>query len=713
MARFALCVVALMLAGGLSEPVPSVEHPQPVPVVVPQEQLEYQKKFLTLFFHPHEPLHLPEHQEIANSWNLKSHIDQYQNTTAVLKTVELINNEWVLPQGVPFSVVHPNHRYQVVTLFNLLYSAKTLETLYKTAVYLRGHINEYLFVYVTTSVLYHRQDTQGFPVPPLYEIFPSFFNNGEIMTTAQRISTHGMTSVEYYPSTYVWDNNVVIRMNETIWPYLSQETPISYFTHDYGLNNFYYNMHILYPAWLGGETVSLVKDHRGEWYWFIHKQLLARYYMERLSNGLDEIPVLGLDVVEQGYTSGLVHQCGIPYPVRPNYYYVEQPHLVDEIREIVEYEHRVRDAIDMGYVVTPTGEHVDIHHPDAIDIIGRVIQANVDSPNIRYYKDFVSIWKMLLGNSMHSVHQEYYSHGVPYVVPSVLEQPQTALRDPAFYMIWKRVLNLFNYWQQQMPFYTQEELGLPGVVINSVDVDKMVTYFENTYMNVTNHLHLNEYESAHVTNTKSVVVQIPRLNHKVFSVRVSVKSDAPKQVVVRMFLAPKYDSAGVEIPLHVNSVNFFQFDQFITTLKSGDNMISHSSNENQYLINDLTSSYHVYEQITHSLSSHEQYVYMAEHIDKFPRRLVLPKGRVGGMPYVVMVHISEYHAPNVVYGTGYNPSVSLGVGSGARRMTSQPLGFPVDRPLYDWQIVSLKNIAIQDVMIYHKHTPEIVVHHVE
>ncbi|MEE5552050.1 hypothetical protein V2M64_10965, partial [Streptococcus pneumoniae] len=188
-----------------------------------------------------------------------------------------------------------------------------------------------MFVYVATVAIAHRQDTQGYLVPQLYEIFPSFFNNAEIMNTAERISIHGSKYMEHYPSTYMWDNNVVIRRNATVWPYLYSNSPITYFTHDFELNNVYYNMHILYPSWLGGQTVPLVKDRRGEWFWFIHKQLVARYYMERLSSGLGEIPVLGLDVVQQGYSSGLQHQVGIPYPVRPNYFLLQQPNFINEI----------------------------------------------------------------------------------------------------------------------------------------------------------------------------------------------------------------------------------------------------------------------------------------------------------------------------------------------------------------------------------------------
>lgn len=83
------------------------------------------------------------------------------------------------------------------------------------------------------------------------------------------------------------------------------------------------------------------------------------------------------------------------------------------------------------------------------------------------------------------------------------------------------------------------------------------------------------------------------------------------------------------------------------------------------------------------------------------------------MPFVLMVYISEYHAPKVPYnGASHVPS-SLGWSSISHMLTDEPLGFPVNRPLYPWQVVGVNNIYFQDVMIYHKHTPEIQVPHME
>lgn len=59
-----------------------------------------------------------------------------------------------------------------------------------------------------------------------------------------------------------------------------------------------------------------------------------------------------------------------------------------------------------------------------------------------------------------------------------------------------------------------------------------------------------------------VLVQRPVLNHKDFEIRVHVKSSVAKTVLVKFFLAPKYDSYGSEIPLNKNTENFLQFDVF-------------------------------------------------------------------------------------------------------------------------------------------------------
>lgn len=92
---------------------------------------------------------------------------------------------------------------------------------------------------------------------------------------------------------------------------------------------------------------------------------------------------------------------------------------------------------------------------------------------------------------------------------------------------------------------------------------------------------------------------------------------------------------------------------------------------------------------------------------------IFVSGRVNGMSFVLMAYIQEYRAPKVPFGTGFDHTVSLGLGSGARWALDEPMGFPTNRPLYDYQVKGIKNMWFQDVLIYHKHTPEIDIPHTE
>lgn len=85
-------------------------------------------------------------------------------------------------------------------------------------------------------------------------------------------------------------------------------------------------------------------------------------------------------------------------------------------------------------------------------------------------------------------------------MPGILEHHYTTLRDPAFYMLWKRVLSIFDKYHHHMPLYKREELALPSVTIKSVEVGKLQTYFEKSFINVTNFLHLDHYEGNYYLN---------------------------------------------------------------------------------------------------------------------------------------------------------------------------------------------------------------------
>lgn len=160
-----------------------------------------------------------------------------------------------------------------------------------------------------------------------------------------------------------------------------------------------------YYAWLGGDEFGLNKDRRGEWYLYQIRQLLARYYLERLSNGLGEIPDIDMfSEIETGYYPSLMFFNGVNFPTRTNNYMMYLNNDKSYVNHFYALERRVFDAIDNGYFLTPKGEKISFADPAGIEYLGNLIQRNKDSlGNFYYYGMFETLFRKLLSGSFGSI----------------------------------------------------------------------------------------------------------------------------------------------------------------------------------------------------------------------------------------------------------------------------------------------------------------------
>lgn len=86
-----------------------------------------------------------------------------------------------------------------------------------------------------------------------------------------------------------------------------------------------------YPFWMNSEMYHLQKEVRGEQYYYIHKQLLARYYLERLSNDMGEIELIDWHTpIVTGYYPTMNHANGLPYPHRQSWSHIPN-HMYDMV----------------------------------------------------------------------------------------------------------------------------------------------------------------------------------------------------------------------------------------------------------------------------------------------------------------------------------------------------------------------------------------------
>jgi hypothetical protein len=657
-----------------------------------------QKTILEVLHHVYQHETESKYYTDAAAYKLNENFDNYTNVEAVKEFYKYYEHD-VLEHDELFSIMYEKHRDYAIALFHVFYYAKDWTTFYNTLVWAKYNVNPGCYVYALSVAVLHRPDMQGIVLPAPYEIYPYYFFNTEVVQQAQEYKMQNFNGLKQVDGKF----EAIIPYNYTYDSYKQNEDQkISYFTEDIGLNSYYYYFHIDYPFWMEGKQFGLNKDRRGELYLFEHQQLLARYHLERISHGLGDIPEFSwFKKFETGYTPNLRYYNGLMFPVRSNNHQFYHEKNYYDIATVHNYERRIRDAIDYGFVILPDNTHIDLTKPESVEYLGNMIQGNPDWPFIRLYKYVVVYAKMILGGSI-----EY--HTLEKSVPSVLEHYETAMRDPLFYVLYKRLISYYWQFKDQLPSYTQQDLEFDGVKIEKVEIEKLVTYFDYFYSDVNNLVeydysqHKNEYFANFLIKTRQ-----QRLNHLPFTFKLNVQSSKTVKSVVRVFLGPKYDEFGHVIDINENRENFWFLESFVYDLKSGNNVIERNSQDFTWFVKDRTTFSQLYKHVMTAFNGGETFkLDNTEAHCGFPQRLLLPRGGVNGIPYQFYFIITPYVAPKVEQYSTYEQVYTCGIGSGSRYLDALPLGYPFDREI-DETVWDTPNMHTEDVLVYHKNEQEI------
>ncbi|XP_003492869.1 hexamerin [Bombus impatiens] len=642
--------------------------------------LTKQKNIYELFWHVDQPtVYHPELYQKARTFNIAENVVQYNDQEAVTEFIQLLKHG-MLPRGQVFTVMNPEMHHQAVTLFRVLYSAKTFDVFYNTAVWARFYVNELMYTYALSVAVIHRHDTKLIKLPPLYEVLPHFFFNDDVM---QRTYDIAMGSTVDEKKTVGNVDQYVLLANYSGW-YLTRhnvpEQKLNYFTEDVGLNSFYFMINHDFPSFMSSKMLH-TPQIRGEYYFFSHKQLLTRYYLERLCNDMGEISYVSVNhPIVTGYYPTMQFRNGLPFPQRETGAVVPL-HMQKYVQMLQDLHTRISTAIDLGFVLDTNGNRVNIYEKNGLNVLGNIVQGNVDSINVQFYGQLDMLVRKIFGFG-------YESHVKNQVVPSALELWSTSLRDPVFYSIYKTILNYYHRYKENVPSYTVDELSFSGVTIQSVTVDKLVTYFDHFESLLSNGVSVRGYKEARNT---LIQARQYRLNHKPFTYHITVNCDKATTGVVRIFLGPKYDEFGHEIDLVHSYMNFMQMDEFMVDLKSGINKIDRSSHESIFVVPDETASHILYKKLVNSIEDGVTFKY-SEQPYGFPERLLLPKGKKGGMPYNLFVIISPV-----------DQSVTVQVNSpiwGHMTDDGRSMGFPLDRPVTSL-LFNVPNVHLTEVLVHH------------
>ncbi|KAI5749529.1 hypothetical protein M8J76_008058 [Diaphorina citri] len=252
---------------------------------------------------------------------------------------------------------------------------------------------------------------------------------------------------------------------------------------------------------------------RGEILYTYLQQTVARYNLERMSNGLPQVQQIEYDQpIQPGFNPELQYENGQAVPNRPaniriktkqaNNNNNENNNVGNSFVETIKmHEQRIMEAIDLNAIKDPMGSSKPINPFYATNTLTNCIESNADCPNTQYYGSFFTELLKLVGSASDANRKLG-------LAPSALENYQTMLRDPTFYMIAKRVINNVNHYKNvNLRPYSNREMRFNGVQVESFVVSPLMTYKEYGRVNIH-----NAVNNRHMNNMNMMDLNMNNMN---------------------------------------------------------------------------------------------------------------------------------------------------------------------------------------------------------
>ncbi|KAJ9574109.1 hypothetical protein L9F63_008523 [Diploptera punctata] len=661
--------------------------------------LTRQRDFLRLLVRIQQPNYYADQYEVGNAYDIEANINNYKYPEVVKKFVSYYKKGF-LPRGVPYSPYYTTQSYETKLLFDLFYYANDYDTFYKTACWARDHINEGQFLYAFSTAVFQREDLNDFILPPPYEIYPYLFVDSEVIQ--QNYNVH-LTA----PKTYIFPVNYTVN---------NPEQELYYWYQDVGLNTYYAYYYFNYPTFFNESEYGVHFDRRGELFYYTRQQLYARSVLERLSHDLPEVEPLHYDrPFQTEFYPRLRYSNGEEVPSRPyeysrnslyysngySYYYgnyygaittaipLSMIIIILKILRHMRAESAMPSTMELSTLILRTNTHCTRTITRALTIWETLLKV-MAKQRTSVYGSIYHFYRQLAGRSV----DPYNDFGF---APSALQNIYTALRDPANYQILKRVNYFFQRYKSYLPRYSHDELYFPGIKVESVDVGKLVTYFDYFDVDLDNVVNVKVAEDGKYIDYRA---RQTRLNHKPFTYNIEVSSDKATDAYVRVFLGPKYDYLGREYDLNDRRHYFVELDRFPYKIQAGKTTITRSSRDSSVVSHDYQSYRTLFRKVFDAYEGKEQFYYdKSERYCGYPERLLLPRGKTAGQAYTFYVIVTPYVQQDQHDFEPYNyKSFSYcGVGANRKFPDDKPFGYPFDRPLYSQDFFT-PNMYFKDVL---------------
>uniref|UniRef100_A0A6P7FN22 Uncharacterized protein LOC114330954 n=1 Tax=Diabrotica virgifera virgifera TaxID=50390 RepID=A0A6P7FN22_DIAVI len=471
-----------------------------------------------------------------------------------------------------FSLFLPKHRKIAGQLINIYIGMRNVDDLLSVAVYTRDRVNPYLFNYALSVALLHRTDTQDVDLPSFIRSFPDKYVDSKVFAKAREeaniVPTNSRTPIEI-PRDFTASN-------------LEPEHRLAYFREDLGINLHHWHWHLVYPFEAAFDVVN--KNRRGELFYYMHQQIVARYNFERLCHGLKRVerfidwrkaipeayfPKLDSLVSSRSWPSRVANQ-------KLSNLRRETDQITQDIDDLERWRDRIFDAIHSGNARRADGTNVALTENEGIDTLGNMIESSILSPNREFYGDMHNMGHVFISYIHDPDHRHLESFGV-------MGDSATAMRDPVFYRWHSYIDDIFQQFKSTLPRYTEAQLSNPGVTVESVSIESggtrnaLNTFWQQSDVDLSRGMDFQP--------RGPVFIRFTHLNHQAYNYRVVVNnSGAAKQATCRIFMAPKFDERGNPWLFRDQKNMFIELDRFRVNLRQGSNTITRASTDSSVTI---------------------------------------------------------------------------------------------------------------------------------
>ncbi|KAJ8979152.1 hypothetical protein NQ317_006344 [Molorchus minor] len=454
------------------------------------------------------------------------------------------------------------HRRLAGRLIDIFLGVRNVDDLLSVAVYSRDRVNPYLFNYALSVALLHRSDTQDLDLPSFIHSFPDKYVDSKVFTQAREEATvvpaGSRTPIEI-PIDYTASN-------------LESEHRLAYFREDLGINLHHWHWHLVYPFEAARQVVN--KNRRGELFYYMHQQIMARYNFERLCNKMKRVERFNewKTEIKEAYFPKLDSLVASrPWPARvANQKLRDLNRPVDQIKvdiaDLERWNQRIFDAIASGEVRTENGQKMSLTEFEGIDVLGNVVESSILSPDRSYYGD------------LHNMGHESFG---------VMGDSATAMRDPIFYRWHAYIDYMFQQFKERLPRYTANQLNYPGITVQEVKLEGGGQ--SNTFQTFWQQSDVDLSRGMDFQPRGPVFVRFTHLQHQAFTYKITVnnESNGNREGTCRIFLAPKHDERGNPWLFREQRLMFIELDKFKVNLVSVELLTGdeyHGSKRSQMLV---------------------------------------------------------------------------------------------------------------------------------